>query len=98
MAADGTWNLTLQTPMGDRKATLALTTSGSTLEGQQTAEGNTEKIFDGSVTGNAVAWKLSITDPMSMTLEFNGTVEGNTLSGSMKAGSFGSWPFTGERA
>jgi hypothetical protein len=98
MAADGTWNLTLQTPMGDRKATLALTTSGSTLEGQQTAEGNTEKIFDGSVTGNAVAWKVSITDPMSMTLEFNGTVEGNMLSGSMKAGSFGSWPFTGERA
>jgi hypothetical protein len=98
MAADGTWNLTLQTPMGDRKATLALTASGSTLEGQQTAEGNVEKIFDGSVTGNAVAWKVSITSPMSMTLEFNGTVEGNTLSGSMKAGSLGSWPFTGERA
>ena len=98
MAADGTWNLTLQTPMGDRKATLAVTTSGSTLEGEQSAEGNSQKIYDGTVSGNAVFWKLNITDPMPMTLEFTGTLEGNRLSGSMKAGSFGSWPFTGERA
>ena len=98
MAADGTWKLTLQTPMGDRQATLAITTSGNRLTGQQSAEGNTQDIFDGSVTGKTLSWKVSITDPMPMTLEFNGTVEDNTLSGSMKAGAFGSWPFTGQRA
>ena len=98
MAADGTWNLTLQTPMGDRKATLAVTSSGGTLQGEQSAEGNSQKIFDGSITGDSVFWKVNITNPMPMTLEFTGTVEGNTLSGRMKAGSFGSFPFTGERA
>jgi len=98
MAADGTWNLTMQTPMGDRKATLIVTTAGNALQGTQSAEGNSTDIFEGSVSGNAVSWKVNIIEPMSMTLEFNGTVESNTMSGSMTAGLFGSWPFTGERA
>jgi hypothetical protein len=97
-AADGTWNLTMQTPMGDRKATLTVASSGTTLTGKQAAEGNSTDIFDGSVDGNAVAWKLSITSPMPMTLEFKGTVDGASMAGSMTAGAFGSWPFTGERA
>jgi hypothetical protein len=33
-----------------------------------------------------------------MTLEFNGKVEGDTLNGNVKAGAFGSFPFTGTRA
>jgi|SRR5215467_14558559 len=98
MAADGTWDLTMQTPMGDRKATLVVKAAGSTLQGTQSAEGNSADIFDGTVNGNAVSWKLNITDPMSMTIEFNGTVESNTMSGNMTAGAFGSWPFTGQRA
>jgi len=34
---------------------------------------------------------------MPMTLDFAGTVDGDKLSGSVKAGSFGSFPFTGTR-
>ena len=98
MAADGTWDLTMQTPMGDRKATLAVTTAGNTLQGTQSAEGNSADIFEGTVSGNAVSWKLNIIEPFSMTLEFNGTVDGNTISGNMTAGTFGTWPFTGQRA
>jgi hypothetical protein len=33
-----------------------------------------------------------------MTLEFAGTVDGDAISGSVKAGSFGSFPFSGKRA
>jgi hypothetical protein len=50
------------------------------------------------VNGNAVAWKVSITDPMPMTIEFAGTVDGDKISGRMNTGAFGSWPFTGTRA
>jgi len=98
MAADGTWTLTMQTPMGDRKTTLVVTTSGNTLQGTQSAEGNGSDIFEGTVSGNAVSWKVNITEPMPMTLEFNGTVDDNAISGSMTAGAFGSWPFSGQRA
>ena len=73
MTADGNWNLVVSTPMGERRATLSATTDGSTLKGSQIADGNSVEIFDGMVNGNELSWKVSITEPMPMTLEFNGT-------------------------
>jgi hypothetical protein len=51
MSADGTWNLTMQTPMGERRSTLTLSTSGGTLTGKQEAEGNTTDIAEGTGAG-----------------------------------------------
>lgn len=98
MAVDGNWNLTMTTPMGERKATLSLTASGGTLTGTQGAEGNSTEIFDGTVNGDSVAWKVSITNPMPLTLDFSGTVSGDGISGEMGIGPMGSFPFTGTRA
>jgi hypothetical protein len=98
MAADGTWNLTMDTPMGERRSTLTLSTAGGTLTGKQEAEGNTTDIAEGTVNGNNLSWKVSITNPMPLTLTFNGTVEGNNLTGTADTGMFGSFPFQGTRA
>ncbi len=98
MSADGTWNLTMQTPMGERRSTLTLATSGGSLTGSQEAEGNTPDITDGSVSGNDVSWKVAITNPMPLTLTFSGSVNGNTLNGTADTGMFGSFPFEGTRA
>jgi hypothetical protein len=98
MAVDGNWNLTMTTPMGERQATLTLQSSGSTLTGTQGADGNSGEIFDGTVNGNNVSWKVSITNPMPLTLEFTGTVSGDSMSGEMGIGPMGSFPFTGMRA
>ena len=98
MAADGTWNLTMETPMGERKATLAVTTEGGALKGKQSAEGNSADIFEGTVSGNDVAWKVSITEPMALTLEYSGIIDGDKMTGSMKIGMFGTSSFTGTRS
>ena len=98
MAVDGNWNLTMSTPMGERKATLSLTAAGGTLTGTQGAEGNSTEIFDGTVNGDNVAWKVSITNPMPLTLDFSGKVAGDSISGDMGIGPMGSFPFTGTRA
>jgi hypothetical protein len=98
MAVDGNWNLTMTTPMGERQATLSLKAEGGTLTGSQGAEGNTAEIFDGTVNGDAVSWKVSITNPMPLTLEFTGTVAGDSINGEMGIGPMGSFPFTGARA
>ena len=76
MAADGTWQLTMNTPMGERRSTLTLSTSGNTLTGKQEAEGNTTDIAAGTANGNEVSWQVSITNPMPLTLTFSGTVNG----------------------
>jgi hypothetical protein len=70
MTADGNWNLVVSTPMGERHGSLSLKTEGTTVKGSQMADGNSTEIFDGTINGNEISWKVSITDPMPMTLEF----------------------------
>lgn len=98
MAVDGTWKLVVNTPMGAQESTLVITSSGATLTGTQSAgSGEGRPIDEGTVDGNDITWKASITKPMPMTLEFSGTVEGDNISGSVKLGMFGSAPFSGTR-
>jgi hypothetical protein len=98
MAVDGNWNITMTTPMGERNATLILKNAGGTLTGTQEADGNSAEIFDGTADGDDVAWKISITDPMPLTLAFTGKVSGDTMTGEMGIGPMGSFPFRGTRA
>jgi hypothetical protein len=98
MSVDGNWNITMSTPLGERQATLALQSSGATLTGTQGAEGDSAEIFDGTVNGGDVAWKVSITNPMPLTLEFTGKVDGDIITGEMTINPMGSFPFKGVRA
>src|SRR3982750_4721363 len=98
MAVDGNWNITMSTPMGDRQATLTLKNTGGTLTGSQGAEGQSTDILDGSANGDDVSWKVSITNPMPLTLAFTGKVAGDSISGEMGIGPMGSFPFKGTRA
>ena len=75
----------------------SLGTGGGTLTGTQGADGNSTEIFDGAISGDAVNWKVSITNPMPLTLEFIGKVSGDSMSGEMGIGPMGSFPFTGTR-
>ena len=61
------------------------------------ADGNSTEIFDGTVNGDEISWKVSITDPMPMTLEFNGTIKGDEVTGSVVLGDFGTSSFFGTR-
>lgn len=97
MSVDGTWNITMSTPMGERKATLTLTSNGATLTGTQAAEQGSAEITDGKVDGNKLSWKVWIQQPMPLTLDFNGTVNGDAIEGQMGVGFLGSFPFSGTR-
>jgi hypothetical protein len=98
MAVDGNWSITMTTPMGERNATLSLKSAGGVLTGTLDADGNSTEIFDGTANGDDVAWKVSITNPMPLTLAFTGKVSGDSISGEMGIGPMGSFPFTGTRA
>src|SRR5262249_17959392 len=98
MSVDGTWNVTVNSPMGAQPSTLTLKNDGGVLTGSQSAQGNTQPIANGKIDGDTVTWSSSITTPMPMTLEFTAKLAGDTLNGSVKAGAFGSFPFTGNRA
>lgn len=97
MAVDGKWEITINSPMGAQKASLEFATREGALTGTQSAAQGSGPLENGKLDGNNVSWSAKISSPMPMTLEFSGTVEDDKLSGSVKAGSFGSFPFTGRR-
>jgi hypothetical protein len=98
MSADGTWKIVLNTPIGDRKATLTLATAGG-LSGSMTSdEGNSTQIFDASLSGDSISFKAAVTNPMPLTLQFTGKIDGGKIAGSVSASGVGSFAFTGTKA
>jgi hypothetical protein len=97
MAADGKWEIVINSPLGAQKAQLELKTDGANLSGTQQAAQGSGPLENGKVDGNNLSWSAKISSPMPMTLDFTGTLDGDKLAGSVKAGSFGSFPFTGTR-
>jgi hypothetical protein len=98
MSADGTWKLSMHTPIGERKVTLDLKTAGTTLTGKLTGEeGNSTELFDGKADGDNLTFKAAIKVPMPLTLEFTAAVSGDKISGNVNAAGVGSWPFSGAR-
>lgn len=97
MSVEGTWNLSVSTPIGKIKAVVELREQAGTLTG--VAHGAGEKIPLGDVTldGDRLTWKQAITKPMRLNLAFDVTVDGDTLQGTSKAGRLPSSKVTGER-
>jgi len=99
MAVDGTWKLTVNTPMGAQESTLVISTGGGKATATQSAgSSDARPVDDVMVDGNNVSWKASITKPMALTLEFNGSVDGDRMDGRVKLGMFGTQSFSGVRA
>jgi hypothetical protein len=84
--------------MGDQKTVLTIKSSGNTFTGTNAgAQGSTE-ITDGKIDGDNLSWTMDVKQPFPMKLEGKLTVSGDTLSGAIKAGNFGSFTTTGTRA
>ena len=95
---DGVWNTVVDTPMGQQKGTATLKTDGGSLTGTLAGAQGTIELRDGQVDGNSASWKVDITQPMAITLEFSATVDGDEMSGSVKLGAFGNATLKGTRA
>ena len=96
-AVDGSWDTVVKSPLGDQKATLTVNTDGNGWTGSQVGAMGSVEIADGIVEGDTIKWTMSITVPMPMTLTCEATAAGDTLTGSVGAGAFGSFPMTGTR-
>ena len=96
MAVDGTYNCTVKSPLGDQNLTLTVKSEGATFTGTASGAMGSSDV-SGTVNGDTIAWKQSVSVPMPMTLDCEATVDGDTVSGSVAAGAFGSFPLSGSR-
>jgi hypothetical protein len=97
MAIDGNWNLTMNSPMGPRPVNATFAANGSELSGSfKGAQG--EAPVSGTIEGNDLNFGATVNGPMGeMNLKFAGTFDGDSVSGTVQFGAFGSGTFTGTR-
>ncbi len=101
MSVAGTYDCTVKTPMGDQKATFTVTPSddGASFSGNLKSDMMGSMDIDGgSVSGNTLSWQMKMTVPMPMDLDCSATIDGDALTGEVKAGAFGSMALSGTRA
>jgi hypothetical protein len=98
MAIDGSWNVTMQSPMGPRPGKATFTAAGNDLSG--TFGGDAGAVpLTGSVDGGNVKWSATVPGPMGeMNLQFSGALDGDNISGSVQFGALASGTFTAVRA
>jgi len=94
---DGSWDCTVKSPLGDQKMTLTIKAEGSGFTGTASGAMGTADL-SGEVAGDTVSWKQQVSVPMPMTLDCQATAAGDTLTGTVGAGAFGSFPLSGTRA
>lgn len=98
MSVAGTYDIITKTPMGDQKGKFIVNVAGDSFSGSVSSEmmGSMD-VTDGKVDGNRLVWKMDMKVPMPMTLDCEATVDGDAISGSVKAGAFGSMALSGTR-
>lgn len=100
MSAAGTWNLTIDSPLGKQRASVNLSQSTDNgWEGKSVdlISGEESACYNIEVSGDAVGWQQQITKPMKLKLTYKLTLDGDRLTGKVKAGLFPASKVVGER-
>ena len=95
----GTWAITSNSPEGGLESTLTVQQQANAFTGTMSSQMlGSAPVADGLIVGRKVTWSVTVTfGGQSFTVSYAGEVEGTKMSGTVTAGSFGSFPFTGEK-
>lgn len=94
---DGSYDCVTKSPMGDQKSVFSVSSDGGSFTGQNAGTMGSLDVENGKVDGNTLTWTMNMKVPMPMTLECEATIDGDTLTGTIKAGAFGSMAMNGTR-
>jgi hypothetical protein len=92
----GKWNITINTPMGERSGVLELLVSGKTLTGSLSDADHHVAISDGKIEGTNLSWRAKINKPMPLSFKFTATVDADRISGAARH-MLGTATFSGTR-
>ncbi|MGK5628195.1 hypothetical protein [Streptomyces sp. URMC 123] len=97
MSVEGTWDLSIATPIGRIKAVAEFRREEGVLVGTAHGAGEEVPLSDVVLDGDRLTWKQAITKPMRLNLVFAVRIDGDTLTGTSKAGRLPASKVTGER-
>lgn len=93
--ASGQWTLTMNGPQGTQDQTLDLAVDGAAVSGTLTTQFGALPI-EGRLDGTALSWSASVSrNGQAFELTYSATLDGDRMTGTVTAGTFGSFPFSG---
>ena len=95
MSIVGTWNVSIATPMGAQAITLEFSDEHS---GVARRGADSVPLQDVSVAGDAATFSVALTQPVRVTGKCAIEVDGDAITGTARAGFFGTFALTGNRA
>lgn len=97
MSVPGTWQLTMNTPMGKQTPTLTISEEGGSYKGTLTNPQGTSDLEEITIDGVNFSFSVEVPTPMGkIKMGVSGAVDGDSISGNFKT-PMGPTPFTGER-
>lgn len=94
MSAVGTWQMTMQTPLGEQTPTITINDDGTGSFDSPMGGSDLQNVV---VDGDTVTFAADLKTPMgTFSLGFTATADGDTISGEVTT-PMGSIPVTGER-
>jgi len=81
----GSWDVTIDTPIGKLAAVFDITEEDGAIQGTARTDDETVDFLEPVANGNQLTWRQDVTTPMRLTLTFDVTVDGETMTGTSKA-------------
>ncbi|QBD75875.1 hypothetical protein EPA93_07580 [Ktedonosporobacter rubrisoli] len=98
MSLTGIWNINIATPIGTQSVELELAESNGVVAGIARGNAETTPLLEPRLENNRLTWKQSITRPLRLNLTFDVIIDGDTLSGTSRAGKLPPSKVSGQRA
>ncbi len=98
MSIDGTYDVTVETPLGIVKGTVVLCQKGDELTGKFAVMGKEAEFSGGAITGNRCTFNGEMVTPLgAISYTINGTVDGDTFAATAET-QMGNMTINGVRA
>jgi hypothetical protein len=97
MVLEGTWDVTIKTPIGSLAVVYEFMESVGALVGSAILKEETTLLQDLAIDGARVKWRQSVTKPMRLNLDFDVLVAGDRMTGHSRAGRLPRSSVTGVR-
>jgi hypothetical protein len=93
----GTWDMTVESPQGTMALTSTFKQDGEKLTGTQASQMG-ETALEGAVKGSDIVFAIVFNaQGQDITITYTGKIDGDTMSGTIEFGSFGSSTWTAKK-
>jgi hypothetical protein len=80
----GSWDVVIATPIGNLAVVFDISEENGVIKGTARSDDETVDFLDPVADGNRLTWSQEVTTPMQLKLNFDVTVDGDTMTGTSK--------------